>query len=349
MALAMAIFGSIGIVAARTGLHSFELVFVRCVCGTLFLGAGWVMSGQIRRERWNRRELGLVLCCGLFLVLNWIFLFRAFETVPLTIAVSVYYLAPVLVLLFGSLVFRERLTPASVIAVATCFAGSTLVAGLGSHTPLHLLLSSGVVWAFLAAFFYAWFTLIGKGIQNLSPYAVSMLQTLLGVLVLPPFVHFRAFTGLHPANWLAVAVIGTVHTGLVYYLFFISVRHLPARLTSALVFLDPGVAILLDTWINGFRPTAAQALGIALIFAGLALSLFKHKPGSVKSAENGEKVREHREIQDKAQTEAAKKAPNNGTSLFCMPLRHCNGFSERYKKKLSSHPGKRYNGRKGKD
>ncbi|WP_426454872.1 DMT family transporter [Paenibacillus sp. S-38] len=274
MVAAMAIFGSVGFAAGRTGLQSFELVFVRCICAVPILGAGWLLSGQFRRESWALREMLLVLMSGVCLVGNWVFLFRAFETVPVTVTISVYYLAPVFVLLLGSLLFREPLRMSSAVSVIVCTAGTALVSGIGSG-PQQGLLSAGLLWALLAALLYALVTLLGKGIRRMSPYAVAMLQTSVGVLLLPPFVHFSAFHGLGTGQWLWIALLGTVHTGLVYYLFFGSLRHLPARTISIFAFLDPGIAMLLDILITGFRPSLLQVLGILLIFGGMTAPLWK--------------------------------------------------------------------------
>ncbi|TYP74893.1 threonine/homoserine efflux transporter RhtA [Paenibacillus methanolicus] len=277
MLLAMTIFGTVGYAAGFTGLSSYELVFVRCLCGTLFLAAGWLLSGQAARERWNRKEVLLVLASGLLLVFNWVFLFRAFELMPVTVAISIYYFAPVIVLLAGSALFRERLTWHAIVSIALCALGTALVSGIRLDTPLSDWAGGGVLWAFLAALFYAALTLLGKGIRDMSPYAVSMLQTALGVAILPPFVQFGAYEGLSASNWTAAAIVGVVHTGLVYFLFFGSVRHLSARAISALVFLDPGVAILADMALSGFRPTWPQAAGIALTFGGMAVMLFRRE------------------------------------------------------------------------
>lgn len=76
-------------------------------------------------------------------------------------------------------------------------------------------------------------------------------------------------------NWMMITATGLIHTGFVYYLFFDSLRDLPTRLISVLVFLDPAVAILLDTIFTGFRPTSMQIVGIALIFVGMAFTFRK--------------------------------------------------------------------------
>lgn len=100
-----------------------------------------------------------------------------------------------------------------------------------------------------------------------------------------PFVHFTDFHFLTTANWTSILVTGFVHTGLVYYLFFDSLRYLKTQVISVLVFLDPAVAILLDTAFTGFRPTLLQLAGIVLIFLGMLFTL-KPKPSSEKNISN---------------------------------------------------------------
>ena len=66
---------------------------------------------------------------------------------------------------------------------------------------------------------------------------------------------------------------GLIHTGFVYYLFFDSLRKLSTVVISALVFVDPVVAILLDTIILDFRPSFLQSIGILFIFGGIIYTL----------------------------------------------------------------------------
>ena len=86
----------------------------------------------------------------LFLVFNWVFLFKAFENMSVTIAISVYHLAPVIVLLIGSIVFKEKLTFISIISIVVCFAGALLIAGIDGSFSVGSLMSSGMIWGFLA-------------------------------------------------------------------------------------------------------------------------------------------------------------------------------------------------------
>lgn len=284
MTLSMAIFGSIGFFTGKTGIPAIELVFVRCIFATLFLGALWLVTGQHKTETWKKRELLQTLLCGVFLVLNWVFLFKAFEVTSITVAITIYNLAPIIVLLLGTLFLKERMTWTSLIAILVCFLGSVLIVGINATQSLSEFIGSGFLWALLAAFCYAMTMLLGKGVNELSAYAMTFVQTSIGIVILLPFLHFDVFHGLTTVNWLYILGTGLIHTGFVYYLFFDSLRKLTAVVISALVFVDPVVAMLLDTLLLDFRPTTMQVLGISMIFGGIIYTLIKSdKRDSIES------------------------------------------------------------------
>jgi drug/metabolite transporter (DMT)-like permease len=282
MVVSMVIFGSIGYFTVLTDLRSYELVFVRCISATVFLILFWLLTGKYKAEQWSKKEVLQTLACGFFLVFNWVFLFKSFENTSITVAISVYHLAPVLVLILGAIFYRERLTLLSVTSIILCFIGTVFISDLNAESFRGQGVSAGIKWGLLAALFYAMTTLLSKGIQKLSPYATTFIQTGLGVILLLPLIHLEEFHHLTASNWLAVTTTGIVHTGIVYLLFFDSVRNLSTKIISVLVFLDPAVAILLDTLFLGFRPNALQNVGMILIYSGMALTLVKSKQTKVE-------------------------------------------------------------------
>ncbi|HJF32520.1 MAG TPA: DMT family transporter [Sporosarcina psychrophila] len=287
MSLAMAIFGSIGFFTGKTGIPAVELVFVRCICATLFLGFCWFITGQHKVEVWRKREVLQTIVCGIFLVLNWVFLFKAFEEMSITVAITLYNLAPIFVLIIGSIFLKEKMTLTSLLAIVTCFLGSVFIIGIQHFNSLADFVGSGFVWAILSAVCYAMTMLIGKGITNLSAYAMTFVQTAIGILMLFPFMNFAVFIGLSDSNWLYIIGTGLIHTGFVYYLFFNSLRKLSTIVISALVFVDPVVAILLDTLILDFRPSILQSFGILLIFGGIVYTIVKQEKIVVASDGDG--------------------------------------------------------------
>ncbi|MGE7935097.1 DMT family transporter [Viridibacillus arvi] len=275
MTIAMALFGSIGFFTVNTGIPAEELVFVRCICATFFLGGIWFFTGGHKTEQWSRQEIIQTLICGVFLVLNWVFLFKAFQEMSISVAITIYNLAPIFVLILGSVFLKEKMTVQAILAVIVCFLGSIFIIGLDQFTSFKALFTSGFVWAMLSAICYALTMFVGKGITHLSAYAMTFVQTAVGIVILLPFMDYGVFEGLTTSNWMYILGTGLIHTGFVYYLFFDSLRKLPTIVVSALVFVDPVVAILLDIAILDFRPTLIQTAGIVLIFAGIIYTLVK--------------------------------------------------------------------------
>ncbi|MFD2442487.1 DMT family transporter [Bacillus sp. CGMCC 1.16607] len=280
-AVAMAIFGSIGLFSVKTGLPSLELVFVRCLCASVLLGTIWgfqsIKMKSQEKKPIPRREYLITFLCGVFLIVNWVFFFRSIEVMPITVAISIYHLAPVIVLLLGSFIFKEKITRTGFIFFFICFLGTLLVGGIHQHTSFSGFLSTGVLWGFAAALFYALTSIAGKGIHILKPLPATVIQMILGVILLLPLVKWSNFQHITLENWLYIIVTGFFHTGFVYYLFFSSLRELKAQTIAILVFVDPIVAILLDVMILNYRPDFYQILGILLVFVGISYSPRKEK------------------------------------------------------------------------
>lgn len=278
MAISMIIFGTVGFFSKRTGLPALELVFIRCVAATLFLSVMWGISGGIKEERWDASELKRIILCSLFLILNWVYFFKTIEVSGVTIAISIYHLAPVIVLLGGALLYREPLKAPALLAVATCFIGILLIAEIHkigtSSTPL---INRGLLWGLLSALFYALLTLTGKGLVKMSAYAITLIQVSLGILMLLPFIDLSHFYGLSSTQWLYILLTGFLHTGVVFYLFFDSIRKLSTGVISLLVFLDPLVAIFIDLFVDNITIAPLQWVGVAAIFMGMAFTLIPQK------------------------------------------------------------------------
>lgn len=169
------------------------------------------------------------------------------------------------------------MTIQALVATITCFIGSIFIMGLQNFVSFSEFMQSGFVWALLSAVFYALTMLTSKTITKLSSYALTYIQTTVGILILLPFIDFSLFEGLTTTNWFYILGTGFIHTGFVYYLFFDSIRSLTTILVSVLVFVDPVVAILLDMLLLDFMPNFMQTLGILFIFGGIFYTIYTPK------------------------------------------------------------------------
>jgi len=195
----------------------------------------------------------------------------------ISIAISIYNLAPIFVLILGAIFLKEKMTIQALVATITCFIGSIFIIGLNNFVSFSEFMQSGFIWALLSAVFYALTMLTSKTITKLSSYALTYIQTTVGIVILLPFIDFSLFDGLTSTNWFYILGTGFIHTGFVYYLFFDSIRSLSTILVSVLVFVDPVVAILLDMLLLDFMPSFTQTMGILLIFAGIFYTIYVPK------------------------------------------------------------------------
>ena len=83
-----------------------------------------------------------------------------------------------------------------------------------------------------------------------------------------------------PSTLFLLLVVGIVHTGLVYILFFSAVGRLPAQTTAVLSYVDPVTAILLATLFLHQPFGLAEACGTVLI---LGATLANELPGKAPS------------------------------------------------------------------
>ena len=162
------------------------------------------------------------------------------------------------------------------------FLGSIFIIGFDHLQSVDSFMSSGFIWAILSAICYALTMLTSKNIEQLSSYALTFIQTSVGIIILLPFCDFSVFQSLTTSNWLYIIGTGVIHTGFVYYLFFDSVRTLPTFLVSVLVFIDPLVAILLDVILLSFIPSPLQIIGMALIFGSILSTVLLPKLKNVQ-------------------------------------------------------------------
>ena len=70
---------------------------------------------------------------------------------------------------------------------------------------------------------------------------------------------------LDVSGWIYLLVVGLVHTGLAYCLYFSSIEAISGQQAAILSYVDPLVAILVSVLLLGEGMTPVQALGGAMI------------------------------------------------------------------------------------
>ena len=277
MSLAMIISGSIGAFVLLSGLPVTDVVFWRCLIGALTLLVFIVLSRQ-PFNRLTRFTLALAVIGGAALVVNWLLLFAAYSRISIGMATVVYNTQPFMLVLMG-MVLGERVSAVKWGWLLLAFGG--VVTLLSSElTPAHEEgLTTGVLLALGAAFFYALTAIIARKLHPLPAQHIAFIQVLVGVVMLLPLVHAPELTASFP--WRYLLILGIVHTGIMYQLLYSAIQKLPTPVTGSLSFIYPLVAMVVDYLVFHHALSAVQLLGGMLILfaaAGNNLGWGEKKP-----------------------------------------------------------------------
>ena len=265
--LSMAIFGTIGLFVRNISVASGELALYRAVMAVIALSGVFLITGQKIPFREIQKELPLLLISGVAMGFNWILLFQAYKYTTVSVATLSYYFAPVIVTLACPILFKEKMGAKQWICFGMSTLGIVLITGIGdlSAGSDHI---KGILFGLSAACLYASVVLLNKFIKGVAGLHRTFLQFAAAVAVLIPYVAFTdgcSLGNLDVSGWIYLLVVGLVHTGLAYCLYFSSIEAISGQQAAILSYVDPLVAILVSVLLLGEGMTPVQALGGTMI------------------------------------------------------------------------------------
>jgi drug/metabolite transporter (DMT)-like permease len=270
LTLAMVLSGTLGVFVVESGASPFEVVFFRCLFGAVALGAYSLLRGFFTGHGFTPRKLGLAALGGVFIVFNWVFLFEAYRATSISLATVVYHTQPFFLVLLGALFLRERISGAKIGWLVLAFLGLVLVSGVRPGDTASL---AGLGYALAAAVLYALATFVTKRITGVRPHLIALVQVVVGMPLLLPFVEFGGVVG---GGWGWLVGLGFIHTGLMYVLMYAAYAKLPTAKIAVLAFTYPAVAMGVDWAVYGHHIGLVQALGVPLIvLASLKVTLVR--------------------------------------------------------------------------
>lgn len=267
MIAAMVIFGTLGLFVRNVPVSSGELALYRAVLATLVIGAALLVTRQRIPFSRLKKEVPLLLLSGGAMGINWILLFEAYQYTTVSIATLSYYFAPVLVTAVSPILFREKLTPKQLICFVMSTVGIVMITATGQLSGGSRNLT-GILFGLGAAVLYATVILLNKFIKGVAGLHRTFMQFLAAIAVLIPYVAASgsfSLGALDAVGWGNLLIVGLIHTGLAYCLYFPALKELPGQKAAILSYLDPLVAVLLSVTVLGEPMTVWQVLGGVLI------------------------------------------------------------------------------------
>ncbi|MBR2594022.1 MAG: EamA family transporter [Firmicutes bacterium] len=273
--IAIALSGTIGVFVRGIALPSGIIAMARGFLGVAFLLAFTCLRGQRIHIGASGKKLAILFISGAVLGINWMFLFEAYRYTTVATATLCYYLAPVIVILTSPLFLKERLTPVKIVCVVIAFIGMIFVSGVAGNGLPQLSEMKGVLYALAAAVFYAALMILNKRIHEVSSYERTAVQLFAAGVVMIPYSLLTASVtpaGFQGQSLILLLIVGIVHTGVIYLLYFGAMDHLSGQTVSMLGYIDPIVAVLCSVLILREGFSLNSLIGTILILGAAIVS-----------------------------------------------------------------------------
>lgn len=292
LVLSMSIFGTLAVFVRNISVSSGELALYRAILAALLIG-GYLLIISKKEKNFDRniekneicstdavskntnllfgictnKELFLLLFSGMAMGFNWILLFEAYKYTSVSAATLSYYFAPIIVTVVCPFLFHEKLTKKQILCFVMSTLGVFLITGIPDFQNMGRD-TIGILFGLSAAVFYATVILLNKFIKNVAGIHRTFLQFLAAIVTLIPYV---ACTGgfhlgsLDSKGWVNLLIVGLVHTGITYCLYFSSLKELPGQEAAILSYVDPLMAVVISVTILGESISLPQIIGGILI------------------------------------------------------------------------------------
>jgi len=262
----MAIFGTLGPFVRNISVSSGELALYRAIMATGLVGVFLIVTKQKIPFEKIKKEVPLLLASGVAMGINWILLFEAYKHTTISVATLSYYFAPVIVTVVCPLLFKEKLTGKQIVCFIMSTLGIVMITGIGDMGGGNNII--GILFGLGAAVFYATVVLFNKFIKNVEGIHRTFMQFIAAVITLIPYVMLTSgvtLGGMDSVGWINLLIVGLVHTGITYCMYFSSLKELPGQKVAILSYIDPLVAVVISVTILGETMTLWQVIGGLLI------------------------------------------------------------------------------------
>ena len=248
---------------------AWELVLQRSAWALLSMV---ILLAVLRRWQWlaavkkNPRQLWVFAACAVLLAINSLAYIHAVQTHQVVQASLGYFINPLVSVLLGVLVLREKLSRVQWVAVLLAALGVLWLTWLVGRLP----------WiALTLAFSFGFYGLLRKTAVLGAMEGLALETTIIAPVVLPVLAWLTArgdgaLASGDPGLVLWVIGIGPL-TALPLLLFAAAARRMPLASLGLMQYLSPTMQLVLGVWVFNEPFDGQRLLGFVLIWAGLAL------------------------------------------------------------------------------
>ncbi len=266
------IWGFTAVLGALISLKAIDLVWFRLSLALPFLLV-WIYYKKYSL-RISYKDLGYFILGGLIITLHWISFFKAIKLSNVSVTLITLSTGAFFTSFIEPFFFKRKIVFLEVF-LGVLIVGSLYLTFRVSH--LHL---SGVLWALLAAFLSALFSVInGVFVRKHNGYVLSFYQLSFGVIAISLYYLFRegfppGFFILSKMDWVYLLLLSVICTGYAFATSIELMKKISPYTVMLSVNLEPVYGILLALLVFGEKEkmNANFYLGSGLILIIIAIN-----------------------------------------------------------------------------
>ena len=264
LVLVMVIWGSLGVFTRSIPLSALSLAFLRALIALPVLFAVLKMK---KTEKVEWRLLKPYIISGSLLGFGWLTLFYGYKHTSISSAVIIYNMCPVYVMIAAPLLLKETISKIQIAVVFFAFLGLFMIVGQNLSEGYGYL---GMALSAVSGMLYATIILINRSIRSrVDNQTGTFVQISAAMIVLLPFVlaegNILTVRDLDAAAVIYTILLGVLHTGIVYTIFFSLTTQMKSLEIVLYSYLEPLFGILFSVIFIGEKLTVLQIIGGILI------------------------------------------------------------------------------------
>lgn len=217
----------------------------------------------------------MLAVCGLFgFALNQALFYEGLNLTTPVDASIIHVLNPVFVLVFASILIKEKVNLTKVSGIGLGLAGALILILYGKTMNMGIDSFRGNILVMLNMLFYAFYIVLMKPIVA-KYHTATILKwvSFFGFIFIVPF-SIPSLLVFHPstitlAGWLGVAYVIILNTFVAYLLINFALKFVEASMVSFYTYLQPVIASVMSVSMGGETITLPKIFAAMLIFAGV--------------------------------------------------------------------------------
>lgn len=257
------LYGTMGYFLSLIDVSGEFTVLVRGGLGSLFvLFIMFLRKQKIDKEGIRKNILFLVLS-GISLGLNEMFLFNGYKyAVSLTSLGN--YTAPISVIVISALFLKEKISFKQGLCIVCSFVGVLCLSGIFTESNVDI---TGLIYGLLASIGFVALVFFNKKLEGINPYDKTFMQLAFSFLTVLPFalINKSIPTSFDLKTILVLGMLGTLHTGFAYILYFDAINTLSPVYIATIGYVEPVMSVLTGALLLSEPMNVYSVIGAILI------------------------------------------------------------------------------------